>query len=132
MGRHHRWRCVQLYQTPAALSAFGVLTDYERELNGELPSGYNSRVFRLFEHWIEDGSFVKLRELSASYRYQPQFLGLSSIQLSLIARNLLSIDDYSGYDPETNIAGQRTAVRGFDFVEVPIPRTIAFRISLNY
>lgn len=116
----------------AALSAFGVLTDYERELNGELPTGYNSRVFRVFEHWIEDGSFVKLRELSASYRWQPQFLGLNSIQLSLIGRNLLSIDDYSGYDPETNIAGQRTAVRGFDFVEVPIPRSIAFRVSLNY
>ncbi len=116
----------------AALSAFGVLTDYERELNGELPAGYNARVFRIFEQWIEDGSFVKLRELSASYRWQPQFLGLSGIQLSLIGRNLLSIDDYSGYDPETNIAGQRTAVRGFDFVEVPIPRSIAFRISLNY
>ena len=116
----------------AALSAFGVLTDYERELNGELPAGYNSRVFRIFEQWIEDGSFVKLRELSASYRWQPQLSGLSSIQLSLIARNLLSIDNYSGYDPETNIAGQRTAVRGFDFVEVPIPRSIAFRISLNY
>lgn len=116
----------------AALSAFGVLTDYERELNDELPAGYNARVFRIFEQWIEDGSFVKLRELSASYRWQPQFLGLNSIQLSLIGRNLLSIDDYSGYDPETNIAGQRTAVRGFDFVEVPIPRSIAFRISLNY
>ena len=116
----------------AALSAFGVLTDFERELNGELPAGYNSRVFRIFEHWIEDGSFVKLRELSASYRWQPQLSGLSSIQLSLIARNLFSIDNYSGYDPETNIAGQRTAVRGFDFVEVPIPRSIAFRISLNH
>ncbi len=116
----------------AALSAFGVLTDYERELNGELPAGYNARVFRIFEQWIEDGSFVKLRELSASYRWQPQFLGLNSIQLSLIGRNLFSIDNYSGYDPETNIAGQRTAVRGFDFVEVPIPRSIAFRISLNY
>ncbi len=116
----------------AALSAFGVLTDYERELNGELPAGYNARVFRIFEQWIEDGSFVKLRELSASYRWQPQFLGLNSIQLSLLGRNLLSIDDYSGYDPETNIAGQRTAVRGFDFVEVPIPRSISFRISLNY
>ncbi len=116
----------------AALSAFGVLTDYERELNGELPAGYNAKVFRIFEHWIEDGSFVKLRELSASYRWQPQFLGTSGIQLSLIGRNLLSIDDYSGYDPETNIGGQRTAVRGFDFVEVPIPRSIAFQISLNY
>ena len=75
---------------------------------------------------------MKLRELSASYRWQPQFWGASGIQLSLIGRNLFSIDDYSGYDPEINIGGQRTAVRGFDFVEVPIPRSIAFQISLNY
>ncbi len=116
----------------AALPAFGVLTDYERELEGELPAGYNAKVFRIFEHWIEDGSFVKLRELSASYRWQPHFLGESSIQLSLIGRNLFSLDDYSGYDPEINIGGQRTVVRGFDFVEVPIPRSIAFQINLNY
>ena len=114
----------------AAAGSFGVLTDYERELNGELPAGYNSRVFRIFEHWVEDGSFVKLRELSASYLWQ---LGkANSIQFSLVGRNLFSIDDYSGYDPETNVAGQRTAVRGFDFVEVPIPRSFSFSVSLNY
>ena len=116
----------------AALGSFGVLTDYERELNGELPAGYNARVFRIFEHWIEDGSFVKLRELSASYRWQPAFLGTSSVQLSLVGRNLFSLDKYSGYDPETNVAGQRTAVRGFDFVEVPIPRSFSMRLSLQY
>ena len=116
----------------AALGSFGVLTDYERELNGELPAGYNARVFRIFEHWIEDGSFVKLRELSASYSWQPSFLGASRVQLSLVGRNLLSLDNYSGYDPETNVAGQRTAVRGFDFVEVPIPRSFSLRVSLHY
>jgi hypothetical protein len=116
----------------AALFVFGTLDDYEKELNGELPPGFNARVFRIFEHWVEDGSFVKLRELSASYLWNPNLLGLSSIQFSLIGRNLLSIDSYSGYDPETNVAGQRTAVRGFDFVEVPIPRSFSFSVTFNY
>lgn len=117
----------------AALSVFGVLEDFEKELNGELPAGWNSRVFRIFENWIEDGSFVKLRELSASYLWHPkQLLGLNSVQFSVIGRNLISIDSYSGYDPETNVAGQRTAVRGFDFVQVPIPRSFSFSVSLNY
>ncbi|NIR47554.1 SusC/RagA family TonB-linked outer membrane protein [candidate division KSB1 bacterium] len=117
----------------AALSVFGTLKDFERELEGDLPSGYNARLFGILgEPWIEDGSFVKLRELSATYNWYPRFLGLNSIRLSLIGRNLLSIDDYSGYDPEINVAGQRTGVRGFDFVEVPIPRSISFEVSLAY
>ena len=49
-----------------------------------------------------------------------------------MGRNLFSLDNYSGYDPETNVAGQRTAVRGFDFVEVPIPRSFSMRLSLHY
>jgi hypothetical protein len=47
-------------------------------------------------------------------------------------RNLLSFDNYSGYDPETNAAGQTNAVRGFDFVEVPIPRTYAVGVNLKF
>lgn len=116
----------------AALGVFGTLKDYEKELNGELPAGYNAAVFNIFENWIEDGSFVKLRELSISYTLFPRQYGINSLRLSLIARNLFSIDGYSGYDPEINVAGQRTAVRGFDFVEVPIPRTFTFGVSFDF
>ncbi len=107
-------------------------TDYQRELEGELPEGYNAATFNIFEHWVEDGSFIKLRELSVSRFFYPEFLGIESLRISLIGRNLFSIDDYSGYDPETNVTGQSTVVRGFDFVEVPIPRSIALSISANF
>ncbi len=114
-----------------SLYVFGTSKDYEKELKGELPPGYNKRVFSIFEHWIEDGSFIKLRELSLTYTWYPQFSGVSSVRFSLIGRNLFSWDDYQGYDPEVNVGGQRTVVRGFDFVEVPIPRTIQFGISVD-
>lgn len=117
----------------AALGAFGTLDDpFGRELRGELPSGYSAAVFNIFENWVEDGSYLKLRELSVSYTTHPQFWGLQSVRFSLIGRNLLSIDNYSGYDPEINTAGQRTAVRGFDFVEVPIPRSVLFGVTANF
>jgi hypothetical protein len=45
---------------------------------------------------------------------------------------LFSIDDYNGYDPEINTAGQLTGVRSFDFVEVPIPRTYSLGLTVNY
>lgn len=115
-----------------SLGAFGTMKTYERELEGDLPPGYNARVFGIFENWIEDGSFVKLRELSASYTLFPEAFGLRSLKLSVVGRNLFSIDSYNGYDPETNVAGQRTAVRGFDFVQVPIPRSVIFGVTANF
>jgi TonB-linked SusC/RagA family outer membrane protein len=111
---------------------YGGLKGYEDELNGKVPKGTSTALFSIFENWIEDGSFVKLREVSLSYELNPKFLKKNSLRFTLSGRNLLSIDKYSGWDPETNAAGQDNAVRGFDFVEVPLPRTILFSVNLNF
>jgi outer membrane receptor protein involved in Fe transport len=109
---------------------YGGLAGYEKELRGEVAKGTSAAVFSIMENWIEDGSYVKLREVSAAYDLRLRFLGNKPLRITVSGRNLLSIDDYTGWDPETNAAGQSTAVRGFDFVEVPIPRTIA--VGFNY
>jgi hypothetical protein len=51
------------------------------------------------------------------------------VVLSLSGRNLISWDNYKGYDPEVNAAGQSTVLRGIDFGSVPIPRTFKFGIT---
>jgi TonB-linked SusC/RagA family outer membrane protein len=109
---------------------YGGLAGYEPELRGEVPKGTSAALFSIMENWIEDGSYLKLREISASYNLHFKFLKNKPLRVTLSGRNLLSIDNYSGWDPETNAAGQSGAVRGFDFVEVPIPRTIA--LGFNY
>lgn len=111
---------------------YGGLAGYEPELRGEVPKGTSAALFGIFENYIEDGSYIKLREISVAYALKPAFLGGNSMRLSLAGRNLFSIDDYSGYDPEVNAAGQTNAVRGFDFVEVPIPRTYALGIQMTF
>lgn len=116
----------------AALSAFGTLDDYQRELEGDLPAGYTGSAFGIFEHWVEDGSFLKLREVSAAYTLRLASAPVERVRISLTGRNLLSIDGYSGYDPEINVAGQRTNVRNFDFVEVPIPRTFSLGVTATF
>lgn len=110
---------------------YGNLEGYARELRGELPAGYNAALFPILGAFIEDGSFIKLREISISYTFSPGIFGIKGARVSLIGRNLLSIDDYSGWDPETNAAGQSTGTRGFDFNEVPIPRSYSFSLMLN-
>ncbi|WP_299823776.1 SusC/RagA family TonB-linked outer membrane protein [uncultured Pontibacter sp.] len=111
---------------------YGGLAGYEPELRGEVPKGTSAALFGIFENYIEDGSYIKLREVSIGYDFKPAFIGNGSVRVSLAGRNLFSIDDYSGFDPEVNAAGQTTAVRGFDFVEVPIPRTYALGLTVSF
>jgi TonB-linked SusC/RagA family outer membrane protein len=111
---------------------YGGLVGYEKELKGEVPKGTSAALFSIFENWIEDGSYVKLREASVSYEFKPKFLKTGNMRFSLSGRNLLSFDNYSGYDPEVNAAGQSSAVRGFDFVEVPIPRMLIAGLNITF
>ncbi|OGX85755.1 SusC/RagA family TonB-linked outer membrane protein [Hymenobacter glacialis] len=111
---------------------FGGLAGYEPELRGEVAKGSSIAAYNTFDKWIEDGSFVKLREASVSYRLTPKLLGLRDLRLSLAGRNLLVFTKYSGYDPEVSAAGQSNAVRGFDFVEVPIPRAVSLGFNASF
>ena len=107
----------------------------EKELKGLVPRGYVAAVGgfigpRIEEFMVEDASFIKLRELSINYDFG-QWLWFKNFNINLIGRNIFSIDDYSGYDPETNSAGQSTAIRGDDFGNVPIPTTIQLKFNFS-
>jgi TonB-linked SusC/RagA family outer membrane protein len=100
-----------------------------QELLGNLPKGTGVATYGIFEEFVEDGSFVKLREVSLSYTFNPKKSGFQSIRVSLVGRNLVSWDNYSAFDPEVNTTGQSNGTRGFDFAAVPIPRT--YQIGVN-
>lgn len=103
----------------------------EQEHRGELPRGYINGIYAVEEWRIDDGSFVKLREASLSYNFG-NLKWFRDLRVSLSGRNLISWDDYKGYDPEVNAAGQSTILRGIDFGAIPIPRTYSFGISTKF
>lgn len=103
----------------------------EQEQRGLLPRGYVSGIYAIEEWRIDDGSFTKLRELSLSYNFG-KIKGISDLTVSFSGRNLISWDNYKGYDPEVNAGGQSTILRGIDFGAVPIPRTFSFGIQAKF
>jgi len=107
--------------------------DYaEKELRGELPRGYIFSTY-LTEEWrIDDGSFVKLREISLSYKLPQIIKGMTGLKISATGRNLISWDNYNGYDPETNAGGNSDRLRGVDFGNVPIPKTYQLSLTANF
>ncbi|HEY8396340.1 MAG TPA: SusC/RagA family TonB-linked outer membrane protein [Flavihumibacter sp.] len=104
----------------------------EKEHRGLLPRGYVSGVYAIEEWRIDNGSFVKLREISLSYSLGRINKAISDLRLGLSGRNLISWDNYNGFDPETNAGGGSNIARGIDFGNVPIPRTFAFNISAKF
>jgi hypothetical protein len=102
----------------------------EQEHNGLLPRGYIAGVYAVEEWRIDDGSFVKLREVSLNYNVGKVSF-FKDLSISLSGRNLVSWDDYKGYDPEVNSGGQSTILRGIDFGSVPIPRTFSLGLQVK-
>ena len=90
-------------------------------------------TFDGIEEWrVDDGSFTKLRELSVGYAFGKVSNLFSSLTVTLTGRNLISWDNYRGYDPETNSTGQSSLFRGVDFGNVPIPKTFQFGVVANF
>jgi TonB-linked SusC/RagA family outer membrane protein len=103
----------------------------EQEDLGQVPRGYILGVYQVEQWRVDDGSFVKLREVSLSYDLG-KFKFFRDLRISLSGRNLISWDNYRGYDPEVNAPGQSTVLRGIDFGSVPIPRTFQLGIAAKF
>jgi TonB-linked SusC/RagA family outer membrane protein len=83
--------------------------------------------------FVEDASFVKLRELSLKYRLPRSFnaalarMGAEQASLSLIGRNLLTFTRFSGYDPEVGSVLNR--IDSFDY---PRYRTLTGSVEILF
>ncbi|CAN5759731.1 TonB-dependent receptor [soil metagenome] len=82
--------------------------------------------------FVEDASYVKLRELSVRYRLDSSNRLLSRVKmdratLALTARNLYTWTKYSGYDPEIG-----TVIDRNDNFDYPIYRTLTASVEINF
>ncbi|MDE3252644.1 MAG: TonB-dependent receptor, partial [Bacteroidota bacterium] len=98
---------------------------------GQIPRGYIAGIYAIEQWRISDGSYTKLRELSLTY-HVGKIKGFSELNVSLSGRNLISWDNYNGYDPEVNAGGQSTILRGIDFGAIPIPKTFSVGIQAKF
>ncbi len=108
---------------------------YDKVLRGEWTPEQLARHRSIWEAYLEDASFIKVRDVTVRYTTDGSFLrhiGASRMDLELVGRNLKTFTDYSGYDPEINMFGLSTVERGTDFAVYPNARTIGFGVRLTY
>ena len=114
--------------------------------NTDQPRVGNSSFREISSRFVEDGSYVRLKNVSIGYNFPKRLLDkirVEKLRLSVSAQNLLTFTKYSGLDPEVNYTGAdggsnkgnnttRNTIRGFDFGNYPTVRAITFSLNLTF
>ncbi|WP_164974206.1 TonB-dependent receptor [Filimonas effusa] len=86
------------------------------------------------DRWIENGSFLRLDNITLSYNVNVKNTFLSNARVYITAQNLFVITGYSGLDPEVNseISGTGVAPLGIDYLSYPKSRTISAGVNIGF
>lgn len=103
-----------------------------------IPSSRNGTQI-LSSQFIEDGSFINMKNIALSYNLDSRFLekiGFSKLRLYASVENLFIITDYTGFDPESTASpisvNNRDADVGIDYNSYPINRSVTFGLNLAF
>jgi hypothetical protein len=85
--------------------------------------------------YIEDGSYLRLRNISLAYDVPQSFarkFRLESIRIFVTGDNLLTLTNYSGMDPEVSIVGDTWVRPGTGDFKYPISRQLLFGVDVTF
>lgn len=85
--------------------------------------------------FVEDASFARLKTATLSYNFPSdllQSINLSRLRLYVTGTNLITITDYSWFDPEVSAFGATNTALGTDFLTFPQARTVVFGVNVGF
>ena len=90
---------------------------------------------RWSDRYIEDGSYVRLKNISLGYTFPKKWIskwGIEMLRVYANIQNLLTITGYDGYDPEIGASTQSANVMGLDNARYPSPTTYSFGLNVTF
>jgi TonB-linked SusC/RagA family outer membrane protein len=85
--------------------------------------------------WVEDGSFLRVKDLQLGYRLSPENcaqVGIGSARIYLSASNLYNFTAYKGRDPEPFTSGRDPISSGTDNGTFSVPRSFTVGLQLEF
>lgn len=90
---------------------------------------------RTSDRFLEDGSFIRLKNLNFGYSLPKSItdkLKINRLRVYVGGQNLLTFTNYSGLDPEVSTFGEVTLSAGTDFLTFPQARTIMGGVNITF
>ncbi|WP_299556320.1 TonB-dependent receptor [Seonamhaeicola sp.] len=110
--------------------------------NTNIPAHNAEGGFRNSSRWIEDGSYLRIQNITLGYTIPEKLsekLGIDSCRIYTTGTNLFTFTDYSGFDPESNnsgsIANSRNAVdsfAGIDLASYPSQKQYTLGVDIKF
>jgi len=101
----------------------------------------NGNWTRFTDRWVEDGSYIKLKNISLGYNLPSSLISKQSfikeVRFVASAQNLFTLTHYTGYDPEVgayvgNNASSANQAIGIDNGRYPLTQVYTFNITVNF
>jgi TonB-linked SusC/RagA family outer membrane protein len=133
--RYHTEGMTRLFNASAVVLDRWTPTNTDTDVPRAVSSDPN-RNSRASSRFIEDGSYMRIKNLAIGYTLPSQWLGktISNVRVYVSSQNLLTVTNYSGYDPEI---GVRTGINsslgtGIDYGQFPQPRTFIGGLQVTF
>ncbi len=128
----NRWRTVDangaVVTDPTALTALNANAQIWKPLT-------SAGAFYLHSWAIEDGSFLRINNLSLGYTIHSkslQNIHISRLRVYTTVNNLAIFTNYSGYDPEVNVRASNPLTPGLDYSAFPKSRTFLVGVNVSF
>jgi len=108
----------------------GDITDIPRAVGGG-----NVDNVRNSTRFVEDGSYIRLKTATLSYRLlenNPKFRFFKRVSVYVTGENLFTLTNYTGFDPEVNAYGNSATEVGIDYGTYPQYRSFVFGLNVEF
>ena len=119
--------------TNASIDALNRWTPTNTDTN--IPKATTDRTNHSSTRFIEDGSYVRLKNLSLGYNFPTELLStmkISNARLYLSAQNILTFTQYTGVDPEVAYKGAGNVNLGGDYDSYPNVKSFTVGLNLTF
>jgi TonB-linked SusC/RagA family outer membrane protein len=105
--------------------------------NGSLPryNQYNENNLKISDRFIENGSYMRIQNISLGYNLPGKVIGrakISSFRIYVAGQNLHTFTKYSGYDPELGAFNNNVLTQNIDYGHYPNPRSLTVGANIVF
>jgi hypothetical protein len=102
--------------------------------SNKVPAAKGYVSYDVYSRFIEDGSFLRLKNITLGYTVPKYIVGkyrISNLRLYATAQNLFCLTKYSGYDPEVSMRSSNL-MPAFDYGAYPKSKVVTFGAELKF
>ncbi len=102
--------------------------------NAKYPLPHTLHVYRFSDRYVEDGSYIRVRNIELGYNLPVQkWTKMSNARIYISGQNILTFTKYSWVDPDVNSRGSGNSLdQGIDYSTYPSAKSVTAGIRLGF